>query len=646
MSITNTNAVAKVAAVVAGLGLVFASFAPVTRAQSTSDLQAQIAALLAQINSLQSQLGTSQTASMTFTADLTIGSTGADVTALQNWLIAKGYSIPAGATGYFGAQTQSALAAYQAANGISPAAGYFGPVTRAKVNASAGTSTGTGTGSTGGTSSSGLSGGEADLTNYDLRAGDDLDEGSSDTEIATAKFDVDGGDVNVQRVKVVLQANSTSYDNKPWQYLDNVSVYLDGKKIGDADANSKSDWDEDDRGGDFTYGSGTDYYTITVSTNGVVKDGDTAELSVRADAQSNFDSDVQTFQVTIPEDGIRATDAAGIQQYTGDDSDHVTFGLNSEQSGDLSIRQSDEDPDAAILVADDTDTSDEFTVFAFDLKNSDDADALLDQITVEATVGQDSGITGHTTDLRQIVRKATLTVDGDDYDGDVASTSIDFDDLDTTVDANDTATAVLTVELYGQENHYAATGQTLTFKVDDANNDVEAEGADSGDDADVSGAYTGATHSVLLTGIDVASNSTSQSVTSNNNNSVGNYTIKFDVTAVEDNAYIPATASKGASTTAGAIYSIIGDTFTGTSSAVLTSTADKNASGNYEVNEGSTETFTLTVALDPSSTGIFGVQLTDVQFGNSSTDTSPDSNFDVPTSNDDFQTDAQTVPGS
>ncbi len=65
--------------------------------------------------------------------DLTLEDTGADVTALQNLLISEGYSIPAGATGYFGSQTLSALAAYQSANGISPSAGYFGPLTRDKM---------------------------------------------------------------------------------------------------------------------------------------------------------------------------------------------------------------------------------------------------------------------------------------------------------------------------------------------------------------------------------------------------------------------------------------------------------------------------------------------------------------------------------
>lgn len=71
-----------------------------------------------------------------FSADLTLGSTGTEVTMLQNFLMGKGYAIAAGATGYFGAQTKAALASYQSASGISPSSGYFGPLTRMKVNAS------------------------------------------------------------------------------------------------------------------------------------------------------------------------------------------------------------------------------------------------------------------------------------------------------------------------------------------------------------------------------------------------------------------------------------------------------------------------------------------------------------------------------
>ena len=113
---------------------------PVANAQTATSVQAQIQALLAQIAQLQAQMGTSSTAttatsSYTFSKDLTLGSKGADVTALQQILINDGYLTAVTApTGYFGALTQKALAAFQAAKGISPAAGYFGPKTRAFVN--------------------------------------------------------------------------------------------------------------------------------------------------------------------------------------------------------------------------------------------------------------------------------------------------------------------------------------------------------------------------------------------------------------------------------------------------------------------------------------------------------------------------------
>lgn len=72
-----------------------------------------------------------------FNQNLTIGSTGPEVIALQQFLITKGFltSITT-PTGYFGNGTQAALARFQAANGISPAAGYCGPETRTLLNLS------------------------------------------------------------------------------------------------------------------------------------------------------------------------------------------------------------------------------------------------------------------------------------------------------------------------------------------------------------------------------------------------------------------------------------------------------------------------------------------------------------------------------
>jgi len=76
-----------------------------------------------------------------FTKDLSLGMTDGDVKMLQEYLNKKGYAVaPAGHPGssgmetlYFGPATQAALKRLQAAHGISPISGYFGPLTRAYV---------------------------------------------------------------------------------------------------------------------------------------------------------------------------------------------------------------------------------------------------------------------------------------------------------------------------------------------------------------------------------------------------------------------------------------------------------------------------------------------------------------------------------
>ncbi len=79
----------------------------------------------------------------TFARDLTLGSNGVDVAIMQQLLIRRGGVAAAalaraGATGYFGPITQNALIEFQKSTGITPAVGYFGPKTRARINALAG----------------------------------------------------------------------------------------------------------------------------------------------------------------------------------------------------------------------------------------------------------------------------------------------------------------------------------------------------------------------------------------------------------------------------------------------------------------------------------------------------------------------------
>ena len=79
--------------------------------------------------------------SSAFTRNLTLGSRGSEVVALQKFLIGRNSGPRARklassrASGYFGPLTKAALAEFQAKVGIVPASGYFGPATRAWINA-------------------------------------------------------------------------------------------------------------------------------------------------------------------------------------------------------------------------------------------------------------------------------------------------------------------------------------------------------------------------------------------------------------------------------------------------------------------------------------------------------------------------------
>jgi len=181
---------------------------------------------------------------------------------------------------------------------------------------------------------------------------------------------------------------------------------------------------------------------------------------------------------------------------------------------------------------------------------------------------------------------------------------------------------------------------TLEFSLDGS--DVDAEGLDSGDDSVVDGSATSAEHTVALTGIAVEAISTSQSVTTPGDqasSTYATYTIKFDVTALEEDAFISDTADRNATST-GVEFDIFGGTYAGTVSAVLTSTADLDTTGDdfFRVDEGETETFTLTVTLDPTTAGTFGVRLEEVNFNDIAL--AGDTVFTVDSSDEDYRTDA------
>ncbi|HVM73302.1 MAG TPA: peptidoglycan-binding domain-containing protein [Candidatus Paceibacterota bacterium] len=171
-ALATKNVVAVLTAVALTIGISF-TFAAPAKADTISSLQAQVQALLAQIQSLQ---GTSSTGSgsmmssagcYTFTQNLKMGATGGQVMWVQQFLNNHGFTVaasgagsPGNETSFFGPATMKAVVAFQNANasailapvGLTTGNGNWYAGTRAQANAmcagSTTGSTGTGTGTT------------------------------------------------------------------------------------------------------------------------------------------------------------------------------------------------------------------------------------------------------------------------------------------------------------------------------------------------------------------------------------------------------------------------------------------------------------------------------------------------------------------
>ncbi len=290
MQIVTTKAAAKVAAVATGLAMATSmlALAPVAHAATLTDAQVQsILGLLTSFGAGADTIANVQAAltgqpttggttggttvgtatACSFTKDLTVGSKGTDVTCLQNALIAGGYSIPAGATGYFGAQTKAAVSAWQTAAGVSPTAGYFGAKSRAAFNLGGGTTGGTTgtTGTTGDTTPAPVTAGTGTGLKValasDSPSGVSLVQGQAAAELVKFTF----ANPTATDIKVTnLAFNRIGVSNDAT--MTNVYLYNGAIRITDSAGVSSTAYNFNDSSGLFTVSAGG-VYTVSVRSD-------------------------------------------------------------------------------------------------------------------------------------------------------------------------------------------------------------------------------------------------------------------------------------------------------------------------------------------------------------------------------------------
>ena len=602
------------------LALAFTGVAPQARAQTAdaatiAALMAQIAALQAQINALQG--GGSIITVAPFTRDLTIGSRGQDVMALQSWLMSRGYSIPAGPTDYFGVQTQAAVAAYQRANGITPPAGYFGPITRAHVNASLTVVPPTVPPTTPGDDDDDeLQGGAGSVDSYELISGlnnEEVGEGEEDVDVAGLEIEVDdGSDIEITSVRITFDEGTANRDFD--RYADEVSLWLDGDEVARMDA------DEFDDDSDFSQ-------NLSLDGGAIIRRGDTADLVVAVSGISNLDSadEGETWTVDFEQIRFRDADNAIISENPGTAARTFSFEeFASAANVGIDISDGDEDiNDSRIITVDADDDTDNVEVLSFVMEIEGNSDITIDSLPIGFTV------TGTAADLEDMVSEAVLYMDGDEVGSENTTNGVDtlvFEDLDLTLDAGEEYEFIVEVTI-NDLSASLAEGDTIeaTFgetETDSADFDAEDESGDDVGDSDISGSATGGPHSLSATGMMAEFVSSSEQITfsadSVGENDQGTFRIVFDVTAEDEDIRIDRSCEEGGADAAGqgVEYTITNSGSNTTICSLSSSSSDSEDTANtFEVDANDTRRFTLSVVATATADHFAQVELESINWG-------------------------------
>ena len=357
-----------------------------------------------------------------FNTNLTVGSTGADVVALQTWLMTNGQSIPAiasgaAAKGYFGSQTKAAVVAYQASHGI-PSTGFVGPITRGALNAGGGvavatscpvgftcvannpvsvvcpigytctanpgTNTGTNTGTNINPGVISTPGVEGSISAVQTNAGmpSAAYEGQTMVPVLAAKVTAKLSDIRIERVKLDL-GTATKIWNKIYQ-----KIYVTddaGTVLASTDLNSST-----------AVLSGSNYYVTLANINYVIPKDATKVLTIKVDVRSSIDStdmdSAETHTIRFAANGIRGIDGAGIDQYAPSAATDITRIQNIDptltESATLTVSLNSSTPvKTDVIAAEGSDENElsKLTTLLFDVKAEKDNVTLT---TVNVTVSK------------------------------------------------------------------------------------------------------------------------------------------------------------------------------------------------------------------------------------------------------------------
>jgi hypothetical protein len=635
---------AKLSVAIVAVAMAFSLVAPAAQAQDVSSMSLE--QLVALVNSLQGQLGSassSSTCSYTFTRSLSQGTTGADVMNLQKFLNSdpdlvvslSGAGSPGMETSYYGPATAAAVSKFQVKysadilvpSGLTSPTGYFGPASMAKANKlcdGTTTPTGPGTGNDGG-----LEGGAGDLESADFISSlnnEDVGEDEEDVEVMGLELEADdGSDLNVVAVRVELEHDSALNGSDDLDdYAESVSVWFEGEMVGSVDVEDMNESDD-------VWSN-----TISLDEDAIIRSGETGDLVVAITAAGNIDAaDLASNSWSVKFATVRYEDAQGaiITESSLDDVDtYREFEFSSFADAnevELSINESDENPEAGTFQAEDAGDEVTLLIGEFEVEGSDIELSEL-RVVIDPTSSSTEDIASEF--LLMVGDEEVSTVDASDVTSgssttDGAAITYTFEDIDTTLEEGETAEFSVVVVLNESGDDFPeGDSLTATITADATNVEAEDEAGEELTNDEINGGITGNEIAFASEGITVTMTDSDASqvlgLDTTASDDQGKYVMEFEVTAFEETAFIELDAASST----GAAASDVGVAFNientsnvtvaaGTNSAVLERLSGGSLDGNFvRINAGQTAKFRLTVYYDASATGIYRVQMNEVGY--------------------------------
>jgi len=599
----------------------------------------------------------------TFSTDLTIGSQGADVVALQSWLVSQGFlTIPAGTSmGYFGQLTKNAVIAYQQSAGITPASGYVGPITRGRLNSSSVTTTTTTTstgvmvaGCTPGAMFSSTTGASCSVVMtmapgcsagavYSSTTGQPCSAMTTTTTTTTStgsittpgvvgtlntslwstpsgivtykgqSYDVASYKVQANASDMSVQNLTLDFDQRLWLYANQVTVRDDsGVIVGQVSNLNQGNFSE------LTVGS---QYRLSVPVNNyIVRSTQIKYLTVNISFLAS--SDRATGNVNITQAQFRSVDGTGVSD-TETVSSARSFSYQGSGAGSIIVTTDSAAPQSGLVQLSTSAQTQNVTLAIFDLKSQNAPSTLRSLNLVLRTAGN-----GSTTSLFSNVKimaggltYSANTVSGNASTAGFSSSTYSFTSLSIPLGADVYVPIKVVADIAVNTNNtldgtissttLIATGSTGGTSnnpvVEDASFNTLAVNAASFSSNNLT--FTGS--SVVNTNLNV--NYGSLNVNNTTGTTVQTFSFGFTLTAGNNPIYISKTQST-AITTANAATGI-------TVSAKDLSDSDSNGDQStfFYLSPGQTKTFTASYTATGSSTATGGAyNVTSINFGTSS----------------------------